>query len=40
MDLAAEFRRDGACVVRGLLSDDEVAELAEGVERNLADDRR
>jgi ectoine hydroxylase-related dioxygenase (phytanoyl-CoA dioxygenase family) len=35
--VAAEFRRDGACVVRGLLEDDELAQLAEGVERNLAD---
>ena len=31
-----EFRRDGACVVRGLLDVDEVARLAEGVEENLA----
>ena len=35
--VAAEFRRDGACVVRGLLDDDEVAQLVEGVERNLAE---
>ncbi len=35
--VAAEFRRDGACVVRGLLDDAEVARLAEGVERNLAE---
>ena len=35
--VAAAFRRDGACVVRRLLDDDEVAELREGVERNLAE---
>ena len=35
--VAAEFRRDGACVVRGLLDAGEVAQLAEGVERNLAE---
>ena len=35
--VAEEFRRDGACVVRGLLEADEVAQLAEGVERNLAE---
>jgi len=34
---AAEFRRDGAGVVRGLLDRDEVARLADGVERNLAE---
>ena len=33
---AAEFRRDGACVVRGLLDGDEVARLREGVDENLA----
>ena len=37
MQTAEEFRRDGACVVRGLLTEAEVAELAEGVERNLAE---
>lgn len=31
------FQRDGACVVRGLLSDDEVALLREGIEAVLAD---
>jgi ectoine hydroxylase-related dioxygenase (phytanoyl-CoA dioxygenase family) len=39
VDLAAAataFRRDGACVVRGLLSPEEVARLAAGVEENLA----
>src|SRR5215212_5977410 len=34
--VAAEFRRDGACVVRGLLDDAQVARLAEGVEEHLA----
>ena len=34
---ANEFQRDGACVVRGLLDDAEVARLAQGVERNLAE---
>jgi ectoine hydroxylase-related dioxygenase (phytanoyl-CoA dioxygenase family) len=34
---ASSFQRDGACVVRGLLAADEVATLAEGVERNLAE---
>jgi hypothetical protein len=34
--LAAEFRRDGACLLRGLLDDAEVARLAEAVEHNLA----
>jgi hypothetical protein len=34
--VAADFRRDGACVVRGLLDEAEVARLAEGVEENLA----
>ena len=37
MTAAADFRRDGACVVRGLLDDEEVALLREGVERNLAE---
>jgi ectoine hydroxylase-related dioxygenase (phytanoyl-CoA dioxygenase family) len=40
MDLervAAEFQRDGACVVRGLLTLGEVAQLREGVERNRAE---
>lgn len=36
MSVADEFRRDGACVVRGLLDAGEVARLAEGVEANLA----
>jgi ectoine hydroxylase-related dioxygenase (phytanoyl-CoA dioxygenase family) len=36
MSVADDFRRDGACVVRGLLDPDEVARLAEGVEENLA----
>jgi ectoine hydroxylase-related dioxygenase (phytanoyl-CoA dioxygenase family) len=36
-DLAADFRRDGACVVRGLLTPAEVERLAAGVEENLAD---
>ena len=35
--VAATFQRDGACVVRGLLEDDEVAQLAKGVEQNLAE---
>ena len=35
--LAAEFQRDGACLVRGLLDEREVARLAEGVERNLTE---
>jgi ectoine hydroxylase-related dioxygenase (phytanoyl-CoA dioxygenase family) len=34
--VATGFRRDGACVVRGLLDDAEVARLREGVERNLS----
>jgi ectoine hydroxylase-related dioxygenase (phytanoyl-CoA dioxygenase family) len=34
---AASFQRDGACVVRGLLEPAEVAELAAGVERNMAE---
>ena len=37
MSAAAEFRRDGARVVRGLLSEAEVARLEAGVERNLAE---
>jgi ectoine hydroxylase-related dioxygenase (phytanoyl-CoA dioxygenase family) len=36
-DVAAHFQRDGACVVRGLLDDADVARLEEGVERNLAE---
>jgi len=35
--LAAGFRRDGACVVRGLLDSAELARLERGVERNLAE---
>ena len=34
--VGADFRRDGACVVRGLLDDVQVARLSEGVEANLA----
>jgi hypothetical protein len=34
--VGADFRRDGACVVRGLLDDVQVARLSEGVEDNLA----
>ncbi len=34
--VAAGFRRDGACVVRGLLDEAQVARLAQGVEENLA----
>jgi ectoine hydroxylase-related dioxygenase (phytanoyl-CoA dioxygenase family) len=34
--VAADFRRDGACVVRGLLDEAQVARLAQGVEENLA----
>jgi len=34
---ADSFRRDGAVVLRGLLTPDEAATLAAGVERNLAD---
>lgn len=34
---AEAFRADGAVVLRGLLTDEEVATLARGVERNLAD---
>jgi ectoine hydroxylase-related dioxygenase (phytanoyl-CoA dioxygenase family) len=35
--LAATFRRDGACVVRGLLEPAELARLEQAVERNLAE---
>ena len=35
--VAADFQRDGACVVRGLLGADAVARLREGVEENIAD---
>ena len=35
--LAEDFRRDGACVVRGLLEADEVATLAGAVDAHLAD---
>ena len=31
------FRRDGACVIRGVLGADELARLETGVEANLAD---
>jgi ectoine hydroxylase-related dioxygenase (phytanoyl-CoA dioxygenase family) len=34
---AVGFRRDGACVVRGLLDGDELALLERAVERNLAE---
>ena len=30
------FQRDGACVIRGLLTPDELERLAQGVEENLA----
>jgi ectoine hydroxylase-related dioxygenase (phytanoyl-CoA dioxygenase family) len=33
--VAADFRRDGACVVRGLLDEAQVTRLAQGVEENL-----
>jgi ectoine hydroxylase-related dioxygenase (phytanoyl-CoA dioxygenase family) len=33
---ATDFRRDGACVIRGLLSPAELARLEAGVEENLA----
>ena len=36
-ELAEDFRRDGACVVRSLLTNEEVALLGEGVEQNLAE---
>ena len=36
-DLAADFRRDGACVVRALLDPDEVAVLARAVDAHMAD---
>lgn len=35
-DAAAQFARDGATVIRGALSADEVAMLTRGIERNLA----
>ena len=35
--LAADFRRDGACVVRGLLDPGEVERLAAAVEAHMAD---
>ena len=34
--VAADFQRDGACVVRGLLDEHEIARLREGVEQNLS----
>jgi len=34
---AEDYRRDGACVVRGLLDEAEVEQLRAGVERNLAE---
>jgi ectoine hydroxylase-related dioxygenase (phytanoyl-CoA dioxygenase family) len=36
-ELAADFRRDGACVVRGLLDAAEVARLAAAVDAHMAD---
>ena len=36
-DLAADFRRDGACVVRGLLDAGEVERLAAAVDAHMAD---
>jgi ectoine hydroxylase-related dioxygenase (phytanoyl-CoA dioxygenase family) len=35
--VVADFRRDGACVVRGLLDDGEIALLRKGIEQNLAE---
>jgi ectoine hydroxylase-related dioxygenase (phytanoyl-CoA dioxygenase family) len=35
--LIADFRRDGAVCVRGAFSSDEIALVAAGIERNLAD---
>jgi ectoine hydroxylase-related dioxygenase (phytanoyl-CoA dioxygenase family) len=35
--MSADFQRDGACVVRGLLDEREVADLAAAVELNLAE---
>ncbi|MEM5342911.1 phytanoyl-CoA dioxygenase family protein [Paraburkholderia azotifigens] len=32
----ADFRRDGAVCIRGIFTDDEIALLREGIERNLA----
>ena len=32
----ADFQRDGACLIRGLLTPPELERLAEGVEQNLA----
>ena len=36
MSAEADFRRDGACVVRGLLDPGEIATLRDAVEQNLA----
>ena len=36
-ELAADFRRDGACVVRGLLDPGEVAALERAVDAHMAD---
>src|SRR5215207_1863073 len=33
---APDFQRDGACVIRGLLTGSELGRLAQGVEQNLA----
>ena len=35
-ELASDFQRDGACVLRGVLSAHELAHLESGVEANLA----
>ena len=35
-ELIGDFRRDGAVCIRGIFTDDEVALLREGIERNLA----
>ena len=36
-ELVKAFRRDGAVCVRGAFSDDEVALVARGIDRNLAE---
>ena len=36
-EFAADFRRDGACVVRGLLEPGEVDRLAAAVDAHMAD---
>ena len=35
-ELIDDFRRDGAVCIRGIFTDDEIALLREGIERNLA----